>query len=245
MIDLMPRPLPPHLIREQTRHGKWVYYVRQWHGPRTRLRGQFDTPEFWDEYRAALKGETRPERGKAAARGTLRWAIDLYRTRSAWTNLAAATRRQRENVFRAVVEKAGDEKVASIKQSHIRDGRERRKDHPHAANNFLKAMRGLFKWALEEQLVATDPTKGVPILKGKNDKIGFHAWTEDEVGRYEAFWPRGTRERLALDIFLYTGFRLGDAARLGRQHVRNGVITLRTEKSQGEIEIVIPLLAAR
>ena len=27
------------------------------------------------------------------------------------------------------------------------------------------------------------------------------------------------------DIFLYTGLRRGDAARLGRQHVRNGVIT--------------------
>jgi integrase len=41
---------------------------------------------------------------------------------------------------------------------------------------------------------------------------------------------------------LYTGLRRGDAVRLGRQHVRDGVATIRTEKSQGEVEVSIPLL---
>jgi len=45
----------------------------------------------------------------------------------------------------------------------------------------------------------------------------------------EARWP-GTRERLACDLLLYTGLRRGDAVRVGRQHERDGVITIRTEK---------------
>jgi integrase len=39
---------------------------------------------------------------------------------------------------------------------------------------------------------------------------------------------------------MYTGLRRGDAALVGKQHVRNGVITLRTEKT-GQ-EVYIPLL---
>ena len=44
---------------------------------------------------------------------------------------------------------------------------------------------------------------------------------------------------------LYTGFRRGDAVRLGRQHVRNGVITLRTEKTDEDIIIPMPEPLAR
>ena len=71
---------------------------------------------------------------------------------------------------------------------------------------------------------------------------GFPVWTEDDVAQYEARWPLGTKERVWLSVLLYTGLRRGDAVRLGRQHVRDGVATIRTEKSQGEIEVTIPLL---
>ena len=37
-----------------------------------------------------------------------------------------------------------------------------------------------------------------------------------------------------LDVLLFTGLRRGDAVILGRQHVRDGVATLRTEKSRGQ-----------
>ena len=59
---------------------------------------------------------------------------------------------------------------------------------------------------------------------------------------YERRWPIGTRERVWFDILLYTGLRRGDAVRLGRQHVRQGVATLYTEKSQGRVEVTLPLL---
>jgi integrase len=56
----------------------------------------------------------------------------------------------------------------------------------------------------------------------------------------EARWPIGTRERLALAILLYTGLRRGDAAMLGRQHVRDGIITFRTAKTG--TQVTIPML---
>src|SRR5215471_3341101 len=62
-----------------------------------------------------------------------------------------------------------------------------------------------------------NPTIGVKLLKGKNDKDGFHTWTNEEITCFEKRWPIGTRERLALDLLLYTGLARGDVVRLGRQ----------------------------
>jgi integrase len=82
--------------------------------------------------------------------------------------------------------------------------------------------------------------------RGKNPKRpknqGFPVWTEDDVAKYEARWPIGTKERVWLDVLLYTGLRRGDAVRLGRQHVRDGVATPRTEKSQGTVTVTLPNL---
>jgi integrase len=161
--------------------------------------------------------------------------------------LSNATRRQRENIFRAVINAAGTVLLSAITEAKIREGRERRAATPHAANNFLKAMRGFFAWAVDEsKLVTVDPTKGVKMLAGPNDADGFHTWTQEELDRFEAKWSIGTRERLAFDLLLYTGLRRGDAVRLGKQHVRDGVITIRTEKHRkgkpGEL-VVIPMLA--
>ena len=39
---------------------------------------------------------------------------------------------------------------------------------------------------------------------------------------------------------LYTGLRCGDAVKLGRQHIRDGVISMRTEKTG--MAVIIPLL---
>ena len=44
-MDAMPRPRPPFLSREVSRHGRAVWYVRR-NGKRIRLRAEFGTPEF-------------------------------------------------------------------------------------------------------------------------------------------------------------------------------------------------------
>jgi integrase len=45
-------------------------------------------------------------------------------------------------------------------------------------------------------------------------------------------------------VLLFTGLRRGDAVQLGRQHVRDGVATIRTEKSQGQVAVTLPILPA-
>jgi integrase len=238
----MSRPKPPHLYRERTRHGLLVWYVRRGHGARIRLRAEYNGPEFWQEYRAALAGT--PKTAPAPTTHTLAWAIDRYRQSSAWAGLSVATRRQTENIFKAVIKTAGSVALRDITSETLTKGREKRKGKPHAANNFLKSMRRLFKWGADPDggnLLAANPALGVKLLRGNNPD-GWHTWTEEEITRFEERWPIGTRERLALDLLLYTGFDRGDVVRLGRQHVKNGQIEFRMAKARGVGMVYPPML---
>jgi integrase len=234
----MPRPRPPRLHRQITRHGRTVWYVRRGHGKRIRIRAEFGTSEWEAEYHAALEGAPLQVTGKKSAAGTLRWLWDRYRETTAWSELALGTRRKRENIMIHVLAQSGDVPAAKIERKHIVQGRDRRRDTPAQARHFLDAMRGMFCWADAEH-VKKNPTDGVkrPAMpKGG----GYAPWTEEDVDRYEAKWPVGTKERVWLAVLLFTGFRIGDAVLLGRQHVREGVATILTEKTK--IKVSIPIL---
>jgi integrase len=239
-VMMMPRPRPPHVHRETTRHGRTVWYVRVGKGPRTRLVADFGTPEFDAEYQAALAGKARPVKGEASA-GTLAWLIARYREVEAWTSLAPATRRQREQIFRQVVASAGEQPIAHITSATIEAGRNRRAKTPFQARHFLEAMRGLFKWAHSAKLVKVDPSVGVSKPSQKRGQ-GFPPWTEEHVAAYEQRWPIGTRQRVWLDVLLYTGLRRGDAVRFGRPHVRKGFGAIKTEKSGFTLTVTLPIL---
>jgi integrase len=128
-----------------------------------------------------------------------------------------------------------------VKKADMIEGRDRRKDTPSQSRNFLDAMRGLFRWAVDPEHIGDDPTEGVKNLaRPKND--GFAMWTEAEVERYEKQWPIGTKERVWLDVLLYTGLRRGDAVRIGWSRVTDGVATIATEKSGYQVEVHIKLL---
>jgi integrase len=120
-------------------------------------------------------------------------------------------------------------------------GRERRAKTPSQARNFLDAMRGLFKWAARAKMVKADPTIGVENPPPKKSD-GFLPWTEEHVAAYERRWPVGTRQRVWVDVLLYTGLRRGDAVRFGRPHVRDGVGTIKTEKSGYTVAVTLPIL---
>jgi integrase len=240
-MDAMPRPRPPHLHREVTRHGKTVWYARIGKGPRIRLLAEYGSGDFEAEYQAALSGTPRPTKN-APATGTLAWLIARYRETTAWSALSQATRKQRENIFLHVMETAGAKPYAGITAETIIAGRERRAKTPDQARHFLDAMRGLFRWAAKAKMVKSDPTAGVdnpPRRRGD----GFLPWTEENVAAYQVRWPIGTRQRVWLDVLLYTGLRRGDAVRFGRQHVREGVGSIKTEKSSFTVAVTLPILS--
>ena len=103
---------------------------------------------------------------------------------------------------------------------------EAKAEFPEAANGRIKALRQVFRWACDPKdkqgarpLASHNPARDVAYRKPKNED-GFYTWTREEIAQYQAHWPVGTRARLALDLFFYTGVRASDACRLGPQMER-------------------------
>ena len=100
---------------------------------------------------------------------------------------------------------------------------------PVAARNWLKALRGLIDFAVAEGFRSDNPTHGIKLPPHKTD--GHHTWSETEIAAYETTHAVSTKARLALALGLYTAQRRGDVVRIGRQHIRDGVLTVRQEKT--------------
>lgn len=223
----MPRKLPLYVTRERRGRNKRYFYFRKGKGPRTRL-PDIDSFEFEEAYIAALAGAPRVKK-RVSSTGTLQWLIDRYRETGVYRGLSTATIRQRDNIFRGVVAKSGQVKYRAVTKAKIVQGRDDRSATPAQARNFLDAMRGLFRWALEAELVDVDPTAGVTNPKRQKGP-GFEMWSDAEVEQYRAHWLLGTHERVWLEVVIGTGARRGDAVLIGRQHIKNGMISIETQK---------------
>lgn len=236
MTDMV-RKLPPFCYREKSRHGQTRYYFRRGKGARHRL-PDFASPEFWAAYEQARSHSVQNIKPVKAAQGTLEWLIGIYRQSTAYTGLSAATRRQRDNIFTNVIKSAGKANYSDITRAVIARGREDRAATPAQARNFLDAMRGLFRWALEADLVQVDPTALVKNPR-RPKGAGFTAWTDEDAAKYCARWPVGTHERIWFEVLLNTGLRRGDAVRVGRPHLREAALITQTEKTGMSVAIPV------
>jgi integrase len=244
MSSEMPKPKLPFLHRHRTRHGKNVYYVKLSKSQKGRGIRIWDpvyrSQKFMEEYHAAVRGvpiTPTPLVGKNS-KGSLAWLIKEYRSSRDWCEiLSAATRKQRGPILKQVEDSAGDVPYTAITRKKIEQGMTART--PNQARHFYDTMRGLFKWAVENEHHDRNPTDGIKIKKNNGD--GHLAWPIELIEQYELHWPIGTKQRLLFDVYLYVGLRRGDAARLGKQHIRNGIIHLMTEKSQGKMPVYVPV----
>lgn len=237
---------PPYILREKTRHDRYVWYFRVDDGPRIRLPDEYGTDEFWRAYHAALEGKrlVNPPRRPDNNPGTLRWLIQQYKQSAHFASLAQSTRENRDRIFASIDDTGGDLRIEEIDRQMLMAGRDRRAATPAAANHFLKAMSVLMEFALEAGFIDHNPVRDVKKVSSKTE--GFHTWTVAEVEAYEARHPVGTMARLAMDLMLYTGLRRSDVVRVGRQHIAGDVLSIqpvKTQRSSG-VTVTVRILPA-
>jgi integrase len=147
-----------------------------------------------------------------------------------FANLAAETQRTRRNILERLREEHGDKRIAGIEKKHVQAMVTAKGKTPSAARNFLITLRALIAFAIDAGIRADDdPTLGVKRPKIKTD--GYRTWTEDDIAAFEATHPIGTLPRLAMTLLLCTGQRRGDVVRMGRQHIRGDLISVRQQKT--------------
>lgn len=247
----------PYLVSDFDRRRNRRWYVRL-NGRKVRIRHDRATPEFLQAYREAIDALKAPAGVGSASKtvpGTLGWLAARYFSSSEFGRLAAKSQATR----RAIIEdclleplKPGARDVmagcpvALFSAIHLQVMRDRKRDLPGAANNRLKYFSSMLGWAVEKQIIKANPARDVRRIKYASG--GFHAWTIEEVRQFEATHAVGTKARLALALLLYLGVRRGDVVRLGRQHVRDGIIEFTPRKTDymrktASVKVILPVLA--
>lgn len=244
---------PKYVIEDKGPDGQCRFYFRRRKGQKKiRLHGLPYTPSFMAEYEAALKGEPLAPAEPKSQKGTLAWVCKQYCEKSIpFAKLDERTAHiRRKNLDKICAEatapgsknKMGTVPIAAITPKAIRAIRDRiGREHPEQANAYVKALRQVFKYAIEAEFVINNPTRDVPLLA--SDSEGFHTWTIEEVEEFEAFHPIGSRARLAMALMLYTGQRRSDAVRFGPDHIKDGwlVFTQFKNRKRKPVKLEIPI----
>jgi integrase len=183
-------------------------------------------------------------RARDLSAGSLGAAIKVYLNSGDFLALAAATQTDHRRILeRLAAGPRGPLPFARMESRDVEQLLAEKSASPHVAKAHLKAIRAV-KVAVKLAMISKDPTAGVKV-HAPTSETGFRMWEEDEIAQFEAHWLIGSRERLAFALALFTGQRRGDVIRMGRQHVRGGVMTVRQGKTGAVVVIPVhPMLEA-
>lgn len=223
------------------RHGKPRFYFRHSGFKSLALPGLPWSPEFMQAYEAAMNHALPIIIGERRTKpGTIDDAVVRYLGSVAFAGLAPATQKNRRSVIERFRVAHGDKRIGALRSEHV--ARLIGKLRPHAQRNLLKTLRALAAFAIADGLINADPTAGVKLGRLK-DLGGFATWDASHIAQYRATHALGTRARLALELLYGSMQRRGDAVRIGRQHIRGGVLSLRQGKTGAQVDVpVLPEL---
>jgi integrase len=189
-------------------------------------------------YQACLEGASTTTSVIGASRskpGTVSAAIVGYISSPSFRSLSKNTQSDRAGVLEKFRQEHGDKGVATLQRHHV-ERMLAKKPTPATALHLFTALKELMGYAVRIGLRKDDPTQGVKRPK-YDARSGLYAWTEADIEKFEARHPVGTRERLAMALGLFTGQRRSDVMRMGWQHVRQGTITVRQQKTGTELTL--------
>jgi integrase len=200
---------------------------------KVRIRAEPGTEEFHRQFAVAIKGAKaqpiRPATAEKTAPNSLRWLVEKYYASAPYKALEGSTRDVRRRLLDNLCLEPRLEGQPgtlgtlpyNIPADKIEVLRDRKADRVDSANGRLKALRGLFAFAVSDKSIPMkrNPAKEVAYLKSKK-KGGFHTWTTEEVAIYLDRHGPGTKARLALGIILLSGQRRSDIVVFGKQHLR-------------------------
>lgn len=242
-----------YVVEDVDRHGNVRLYLRK-DGRKVRLRGPIGTPDFWNDYNAAVANpapEPKPKPG-TLVKGSLRWLVAEYYKSAMFKELDPKTQATRRGIlerFCANIPEGdttpdGNKPFAEMQPRHIRKRRDAMAAKPEAANGMVKVLRQVFKYAVRYDLIDRNPAAEVELLKSGSE--GYHSWSLEEIEKFEEAHPIGTTARLALALALYTGQRRGDLVQFGKQHVRDGwlIFTQNKNRNRNPVRLEIPIIPA-
>lgn len=209
-------------------------YFRRRGCKRVPLPGLPGSAEFMEAYQMALDAPRLQIGEKRSKSGTVGAVIGAYYLSTLYFGaLAPGTQQMRRAILERFRAEHGDKPIALLPSQFIALTLNKLK--PHAARNWFKAIRHLMAFAVSVGACRADPTQGIKLPKARSKE--HRPWTDVEVAAYEATHPIGSKARLAFALGYYTAQRRGDAIRMGRQHISDGYIQVRQDKTDALLDI--------
>lgn len=244
----MKRKVPKYVTTEMGADGKERFYFRRPGRLKVRIHGVPWTPSFMAEYETACEGVHQPTLKK---KGAFAWLCEQYFSSSEFKSLddKLSKPKRRNTLLRICREPTapnskilfGDVPLSAWNKQAVRVIRDRFSTTPGTVNDMLKALRSIFKYAVDAEHCEANPARDVPYVRGSVD--GFRSWSISEIEQYEATHPVGSKERLAMGLMLYTGQRISDAMRLGPANLQDGwlMFTQYKNRNRKPIRMQIPV----
>ncbi|MDI6025240.1 tyrosine-type recombinase/integrase [Corticibacterium sp. UT-5YL-CI-8] len=235
-----------YVVEDVDRHDNVRLYYRRKGFPKVRLPGPIGSPTFLAAYRAAeehaKQGSNLTSKVSAVKPGSIRWLTIQYYQSAMFKELNTRTQIVRRGILERFCQNKddGDKPYRLLMPRNLRTRRDEMMDLPEAANGMLKAVRQLYKFAVRYDHHHDNPAAKVEYLRSNNPD-GFHAWTLEEIEQFEARHPVGTKARLAMALLLYLGQRRSDLVLFGKQHVRDGWLTLTQFKGRDKKPVTLQL----
>jgi integrase len=230
--------LPKHCSWNTDRHGKRRVRFRKGHLSEY-IAGTPWSQDFMRQYAMLLDRAGAPavigaERTKP---GTVNALVVAYYKSPDFKNLEDSTQAHRRRIIERFRSEHGDKLIRGLRREHIKLIMANKAATPEAANNLIKILRVMLNYAVDLDMIESNPATDIKRYKSRGD--GFHTWTDDEIAKFEAAHTVGTRARLALALLLHTAQRVSDVCKMGWQHVNGDAIAI-TQKKTGT-SLMIPL----
>src|SRR5262244_984144 len=228
--------LPKYVQHWVDDEGRPHSYFRRRGFPRVPLKGLPWSPSFMAEYEKAMSGaRTAIGAGRVKPGSVAAVVAEYLDSRQAFGSKSAGTQRMRRGILERFRAAYGDRPMALLPAEWIEALLDSKP--PHAARSWLVTLRSLCEFAVKRRYLRTNPTADIKLASIDSD--GFHTVTEDEIAKFEAHYPIGTKPRLAFALLLYTAQRRSDVVRMGRQHIKDGVLTVKQQKTG--VTLAIPV----
>ncbi|WP_419825145.1 tyrosine-type recombinase/integrase [Sphingomonas sp.] len=230
----------PNVSSFTDRHGKLRWRWRKTGFATYYFRNPPDTAGFKEELAACEAGAPiRAGEGRCIPRSVAD-LVSRYYGSTNFNRGGLDDQRRRRLLIESFRHPFADDLVTNFRWDHIeailaerakktvKDGRA--VGGPFAAQSLRKQLRRLFSYAKRLDWIADNPVDDAERVHAPKT-TGFYSWSEEDIAKYQARHPLGTRARLALEIMLWTGQRRGDARLLGPEQLKNGQINYRQGKT--------------
>lgn len=226
------KPPPLEHVKFVKSRGKWYAYFNT--GQRTAngepIRAPLPPLEsvgFWESYASQKAVRTK----RAVIAYNVAQLVTEYLAGIDFSKLADASQRLYRIQLAKVTTVLGEFPVNDLHPVDVRAAIDAERYPPATANSFLSAITSLYAWARRHGKTELRPTADID-----REKIGSHQpWPESTL--QAALTTNDETVRLAVHLLYFTGQRIGDVCGMRWNHIIDGAIEVRQEKTDKRLHV--------